>query len=82
MHRGDARTMCGSDVRRVGMTPDDWARAEMLAVRLGGSVTTYPVGTAAVSVMWTSRDGHTVTVTGATAADAIGALTTRILGDV
>lgn len=73
--------MCGSDVRRVGLWPDDEARAEMLARRYGGTVTTYPVGLAAVCMEWTSRDGQTVTVTGSTAGEALQRLGERMTGD-
>lgn len=81
MQTGDARVMCGTDVRRGGIWPEDMARVEALALRYGGTVTAYPVGHAAVCVEW-NRDDHTVTATGATAADALHRLATQMTGDL
>lgn len=76
----DLRILCGMDVRRTGLWPDDEARAEMLARRYGGTITTYPVGLAAVCFEW-RHDDQVVTVTGSTAADALGQLASRMTGD-
>jgi hypothetical protein len=74
----DMRIMCGSDVRQAGVWPEDATRAEGLAARYGGTVSLYPVGTAAVCVEWRAADGKVFTVTGETAADALRELAGRL----
>jgi hypothetical protein len=67
----DLRIMCGSDVRQSGVWPEDATRAEGLAARYGGTVSLYPVGTAAVCVEWRAADGQVHVHTGTTAGDAL-----------
>ena len=80
MQSGDARVMCGHDIRRVGMWPADAARAQMLAQRYHGTVTSYPVGLAAVCFEFCTTTGQTITVTAETAAQALTLLAQRMEG--
>lgn len=67
----DARRLCGTDVRRSGVWPDDSARADGLAQRHGGTIAIYPVSTWMMAAEWRSTDGQVVTGYGETAADAM-----------
>lgn len=78
MRTGDARAMCGHDIRRVGMWPEDAERAQMLAQRYNGTVTSYPVGLAAVCFEFQTSTGQTITVTAATASQALVLLAQRM----
>jgi hypothetical protein len=75
----DLRMMCGSDLRRVAMGPEDEARAEAFVAQHVGVMDTFAVGHAAVAVQWTAANGHVLTTTGTTAAEALSLLshTTR-----
>lgn len=71
----DTRRVCGMDVRRLGVDPEDVARAEMVIARFGGEVLFRPVGSAAVAAEWHGRGGQVVVGVGATAEAALGRLT-------
>jgi hypothetical protein len=45
----DARRVVGTDVRRAAVAPEDWARAESLVARHGGSVAFRAIGTDGVA---------------------------------
>jgi hypothetical protein len=75
----DQRILCGSDVRRTNWGPEDEARAEGFVARYGGSLSVLPVGDAAISVTWATREGPNVTATGATFNEAFQTLRARVL---
>ena len=66
----DARLMCGHDVRRSGIWPDDSARMDAFILQNGGTLTAYPVGNVAIALQWNTSDGETRTASGSTVADA------------
>jgi len=70
----DVRMLCGTDMRRSGMGPEDAARAESFVARYGGTLYAGPVGDAAVSVTWDAESGQRVMVTGETFGEALGKL--------
>ena len=70
----DARRVVGADVRRAAVAPEDWARAESLVARHGGSVAFRAIGTDGVAVEWHGRDGAVVAERDATAEAALGRL--------
>lgn len=75
----DARIVCGMDLRRAGVSPEDHARAEAWVGRYGGTVALYPVGDAAVAVEWyADAQGPVVRVTGATVGEAFATLRERV----
>jgi hypothetical protein len=74
----DLRHICGTDIRRVGLWPEDMSRAESVTRQYGGSITAFPVGLAAVCIEWHAPNGQTVVVTAATAAQALQLLTQQI----
>lgn len=78
MNTGDARIMCGMDVRRIAWTPEDTARGEGFVARHGGLLCAMPVGDAAIGLTWTPDGGPIVTVTGATYGEALTRLVTQV----
>ena len=72
MRLGDVRTMCGTDIRRYGVAPDDAMRAEAMTAKHGGDVELF--GTeAGCAVRWTMGD-LSVTAYGVTYGDALAHL--------
>jgi hypothetical protein len=73
----DARRMvCGTDVRRYGIGPEDEARAEVMVTRLGGVVHLYATD-AGCAAQWHCGD-VTVTGSGPTYADALAHVAARV----
>lgn len=70
----DTRQGVGVDVRRAGVAPEDWARAEGMVAQHGGCVVFRAVGADGMTVEWHKRDGSVVTERGATAEAALGRL--------
>jgi hypothetical protein len=65
----DHRIVCGTDVRRYGMGPEDASRADVLVARHGGSVELFGGG-AGCAVRWTLGE-VSVTASGVTYAEAL-----------
>lgn len=71
----DVRRVCGMDVRRFGVDPEDVSRAEVVVARYGGEVVFRSVGAAGMAAEWRGDDGQVVVGIGATAEAALGRLT-------
>jgi hypothetical protein len=73
----DRRIVCGTDVRRYGIGPEDESRAEVVVARHGGSLEMFGSGVGC-AVRWTLGE-LSVTAHGVTYGDALANLDRSIV---